>query len=36
MNNVNSSEFQSVLDADLQRAVLESEVRSQAEKISRR
>jgi integration host factor subunit alpha len=32
MNNVNSSEFQSVLDADLQRAVLESEVRSQAEK----
>ena len=32
MNNVNSSEFQSVLDADLQRAVLESQVRSQAEK----
>jgi len=32
MNNVNSSEFQSVLDADLERAVLESEVRSQAEK----
>jgi integration host factor subunit alpha len=32
MNNVNSSEFQSVLDADLERAVLESQVRSQAEK----
>lgn len=32
MNNVNSSEFQSVLDADLQRAVLEAQVRSQAEK----
>lgn len=32
MNNVNSSEFQSVLDADLQRAVLKSQVRSQAEK----
>ncbi|EJN08110.1 integration host factor, alpha subunit [Herbaspirillum sp. YR522] len=32
MNNVNSNEFQSVLDADLQRAVLESHARSQAEK----
>ncbi|MFJ3045132.1 integration host factor subunit alpha [Herbaspirillum chlorophenolicum] len=32
MNNVNSNEFQSVLDADLQRAVLESQARSQAEK----
>jgi len=32
MNNVNSSEFQSVLDADLQRAMLEAQVRSQAEK----
>lgn len=32
MNNVNSNEFQSVLDADLQRAVLESQARSQADK----
>jgi len=32
MNNVNSNEFQSVLDADLERAVHESQVRSQAEK----
>ncbi|TDY97203.1 UNVERIFIED_ORG: integration host factor subunit alpha [Herbaspirillum seropedicae] len=32
MNNVNSNEFQSVLDADLHRAVLESQARSQADK----
>lgn len=32
MNNVNSNEFQSVLDADLQRAVMESQARSQADK----
>lgn len=32
MNNVNLSEFQSMLDADLERAVRESQRRSQAEK----
>ncbi|UIN23356.1 integration host factor subunit alpha [Herbaspirillum frisingense] len=32
MNNVNSNEFQSVLDADLHRAVMESQARSQADK----
>jgi integration host factor subunit alpha len=32
MNNVNSRELRSVLDVDLQRAVLESRMRSQAEK----
>ncbi|WP_293780510.1 integration host factor subunit alpha [uncultured Oxalicibacterium sp.] len=32
MNDVNSAELQSVLTADLQRAMLESQVRSQAEK----
>ncbi|MFZ1181703.1 MAG: integration host factor subunit alpha [Herbaspirillum sp.] len=32
MNNVNSRELRSVLDIDLQRAVLESRMRSQAEK----
>ena len=32
MNNVNSAEFQSILDADFNRAVIESQERSQAEK----
>jgi integration host factor subunit alpha len=32
MNDVNSAEFQSVLDADLNRAMLEARARSQAEK----
>jgi integration host factor subunit alpha len=32
MNDVNSAEFQSVLAVDLNRAVLEAQVRSQAEK----
>lgn len=32
MNNVNSSEFQSVLDADLQRAMQEAQARTQAAK----
>jgi integration host factor subunit alpha len=32
MNDVNSAEFQSVLAADLNRAVMEAQVRSQAEK----
>lgn len=32
MNNVNSVEFHSVLDADLNRAMLEAQARSQAEK----
>jgi integration host factor subunit alpha len=32
MNDTNSTELQSVLDADLDRAVLEARVRSQAEK----
>ena len=32
MNDVNTAEFQSVLDADLNRARLEAEARSQAEK----
>ena len=32
MNDVNSAEFQSVLAADLNRAVLEAQARSQAEK----
>lgn len=32
MNDVNSAEFQSVLAADLSRAMLESQARSQAEK----
>ncbi|MFZ6690285.1 integration host factor subunit alpha [Undibacterium sp. SXout20W] len=32
MNDVNSAEFQSVLDADLNRAMLQARARSQAEK----
>lgn len=32
MNNVNTAELESVLDADLNRAMLEARVRSQAEK----
>ncbi|MBS0308735.1 MAG: integration host factor subunit alpha [Proteobacteria bacterium] len=32
MNDVNSAEFQSILNADLSRAMLESKARSQAEK----
>ncbi len=32
MNNVNSNEFRSMLDADLQRAMLQAQERSQAEK----